>query len=287
MLLDHIRFLKFIVNIREQNESIFFGRDSRWSQSVYWHLVASKAKSFWADLYATKGIDQENIKWENVHHWECAPTDDTCAYRRWDYNFPVPDGYDKEDVLNPKDVVSDAHKNVTLLSSEMTRALDLMTKGSFSLDVDDLVDALSLPVSMVADAVDGMEKVEEIGEETEEAKWEAILMAFLTVIFFFIPVIGEVAGAVSSMAAIGRIVALLGEVGNVALNIYTIVDDPDNAPLAMFGLILSPLALTDAVAISRAASARRSMSADDVSKLGEGLNERLSKINNIKDVCRL
>lgn len=58
-------------------------------------------------------------------------------------------------------------------------------------------------------------------------------MAFPTVIFFFIPVIGEGAGAVSSMAAIGRIVALLGEVGNVALDIYTIVDDPDNAPLGL------------------------------------------------------
>ncbi|KOS45752.1 hypothetical protein ACN38_g3354 [Penicillium nordicum] len=174
--------------------------------------MASKAKSFWADLYTTKGIDQENIRWENVHHWECAPSDDTCAYRHWDYNFPVADGYDKEDVLNPKDVVSDAHKNVTFLSSEMTRAPDLMTKGTFSLDADDLA--------------------KEIGEEIEEAKREAILMAFPTVIFFFIPVIGEGAGAVSSMAAIGRIVALLGEVGNVALDIYTIVDDPDNAPLA-------------------------------------------------------
>lgn len=58
-------------------------------------------------------------------------------------------------------------------------------------------------------------------------------MAFLTAIFFFIPVIGEGAGAVSSMAAIGRIVALLVEVGNVALDIYTIVDDPDNAPLGL------------------------------------------------------
>lgn len=118
--------------------------------------MASKAKSFWADLYTTKGIDQENIRWENVHHWECAPSDDTCAYRHWDYNFPVADGYDKEDVLNPKDVVSDAHKNVTFLSSEMTRAPGLMTKGTFSLDADDLVDALSLPISMVADAVDSI-----------------------------------------------------------------------------------------------------------------------------------
>ncbi|KAJ5159039.1 uncharacterized protein N7500_008690 [Penicillium coprophilum] len=262
-------------------------QDSRWSQSVYWHLVASKAKSFWADLYTTKGIAQENIRWDNVHHWECAPSDKTCGNRDWDYNFPVPDGYDKDDVLNPKDVVSDAHKNVTLLSTEMSRALDLMTKGSFSLDADDLVDALSLPISMIADAVDSMEKVKEIGEKIEETKRQAILMAFLTAIFFFIPVVGEVAGAVSSMAAIGRIVALLGEVGNVALDIYTIVDDPKNAPLAIFGLILSPLALTDAVAIGRAASARRSMSADDVAKLGEGLNARLSKISNIKNVCRI
>jgi hypothetical protein len=55
----------------------------------------------------------------------------------------------------------------------------------------------------------------------------------------------------------------------------------------MFGLVLSPLALTDAASIGRAASARRSMSADEVAKLGEGLNERLGKISNLKDVCRI
>lgn len=52
-------------------------------------------------------------------------------------------------------------------------------------------------------------------------------------------------------------------------------------------LILSPLALTDAVAVSRAVNAYRAMSRDGVAKLAAGLNKRPRKISNIKAACQL
>ncbi|KAK1148087.1 hypothetical protein N8T08_010725 [Aspergillus melleus] len=140
---------------------------------------------------------------------------------------------------------------------------------------------------MISDAVDNMHMLVEIAENIREEKSKAILLAFLSAIFFFIPITGEVASAVQSLATIGRIVSLLGATGNADLDIYTLIDDKDNAPLAIFSLILAHLALSDAVAISKAANVRREMSASDIKKLGEGTSMRMDSISRVKNVCRV
>lgn len=256
-------------------------------QSVYWTLEDDKSDQFWADLYSETGVAEEDITWKNVHHWQCAPTDKHCGDRDWDYDFPVPDGYDKSDVSNPKDVVSEARKKLKNLAPQLKDAVKEIKKGTYLPSADDLVDAVSLPVLMVSDAIESMESIVDIAEEIEEAKEKAILMAFLSAIFLFVPIVGEVIGSISSLATIGRIVALMGNVGNAALDIYTIVDDKDNAPLAIFNLILAPLALVDIAAVAKAANYRRGMSADDISKLGEKLGTRMTTISRIKDRCPL
>ncbi|PKX90534.1 uncharacterized protein P174DRAFT_453491 [Aspergillus novofumigatus IBT 16806] len=62
----------------------------RYTQSVYCTLHDDKAEQFWADLYSETGATQDDITWENVHHFGCAPTDKHCRDQNWDYNFPVP-----------------------------------------------------------------------------------------------------------------------------------------------------------------------------------------------------
>lgn len=259
----------------------------RYIQSVYWTLEDDKSDEFWVDLFSETGVAEEDITWKNLHYWECAPTNEHCADQHWDYNFPVPDGYTKSDVSNPKDVVAEAKKKLSDLAPRLEDAINKVKDGTYLPSADDLVDAVSLPVLMVSDAILSMESVVEIAEEIKEAKEKAIMMAFLSAIFFFVPVVGEVISSISSLATIGRIVALMGEIGNVALDVYTVLDDKDNAPLAIFSLILAPLALSDIGAVARAANYRRGMSADDLAKLGENLSNGLGRISKIKDRCPL
>ncbi|KAL2860831.1 uncharacterized protein BJX67DRAFT_386278 [Aspergillus lucknowensis] len=259
--------------------------DGRYMQSVYWTLEDPDA--FWADLYTETGVAQEGIKWTDVHHFPCSPTEEHCAEKYWDYNFPVPSEYDLEDVINPKDVVDDAYYNLKRLQPDLEDVVQVVKNDDYFGDINELVDAVSMPVFMVSDAIENMQSIVEIAEEIEEAKAKAILFAFLTAIFFFVPVVGEVMGAVSSLANIGRIVALLGAAGNVALDVYTILDDPENAPLAIFSLILTPLSLMDVVKIGQAARARRGMPASDVAKLGDRLAGRLNLVSKLKDRCTI
>jgi hypothetical protein len=99
-------------------------------------------------------------------------------------------------------------------------------------------------------------------------------------------VLGEVVGSFAELANLGRIISLAGAGGNAALDIYTIVDDPANEPLAIFSLVLAPLALTDLVALSKAAAVKRGMSGDALSAFGDVVNGKLDAIAKIKSVCK-
>lgn len=198
----------------------------------------------------------------------------------------MPSGYDQSDVLNPKDTVSGAHDRLQTLPGQLSTSLDQMTKGSFSGNALDLVDALSMPIFMVSEALDQMNVIVSVADEIDREKRMAIIFAFLSAIFFFIPVAGEVAGSVAAMAGIARIAELIGAAGNSAMDIYTIVNDPANAPLAIFDLVLTPLSLGDLAMMAKAASARRGMSEGDVGKLGKTMKNKLDLIEAAKRTCK-
>lgn len=260
-----------------------------WAQAVYWTIIPGKLPQFYADLYNATGIANDTISWENRRYVGCrgGPNDYDCGHTDMDYNFPVPTGYDAEDVINPKDLVSKARDKLVNIGPSLVDTLSRIQRGIYEGSQPDLINAVSLPISMVEDAVASMQTIDDTVDEWNEQKRKAILMAFLGAIFMFIPVLGEVVGSIAQLANIGRIIALGGLAGNTALGIYDVVKDPGNAPLAIFGLILEPLSLMDIEKVGKAARFARQMSADDIRKLGSRPASRLSSIDNIKGMCRL
>ncbi|KAM5475950.1 hypothetical protein MauCBS54593_000632 [Microsporum audouinii] len=79
---------------------------------------------------------------------------------------------------------------------------------------------------------------------------------------------------------------ILGTAGEAALNIYSIVDNPENAPLAIFSLILTPSGLADPAVISKAAAIRRGLTDADVAKLGTKVAGKLGAIKKVMQTCR-
>lgn len=257
--------------------------------TVYWTLRPDRHDQFFADLFADAGIKEENIAFiDKQNNGGCNPPSlsaEECRNTDWDIGIPAPQGYEQSDVLNPKDTITSAHDRISGLPGQMSDALDQMKRGEFGGLAMDLVDALSMPVFMVSDALDQMGQIVEIADEMEKAKRQAIIFAFLSALFFFIPVAGEVAGAIAGMAGIARIASLIGTLGTVAMDAYDIVNTPENAPLAIFDLILAPLALGDITRVSKAASIKRGMSQDDIGKLGGKLKSRLDLVEMAKGAC--
>lgn len=255
--------------------------------AVTWKMRDGKKDSFWADFYLDTGIEEKDIKWKSVERYPCTPaeSDEECLKHNYDHNFPVTDGYTKEDVVDPKDVVEGARKNLNSLGPDLGAAIKQLTDGIFLGSSYDLVDALSLPVFMIDGAIDNMQEIDDTVDKWEEEKRKNILMAFLSAIFFFVPILGQVVGTVATLANIGRIIVMAGVAGNIAIGIHDIVDDPSNAPLAIFGIILEPLAIFDIAKISKAANFRRGMSVDDVKALGARSTSKSDLVDDIQNVC--
>jgi hypothetical protein len=152
----------------------------------------------------------------------------------------------------------------------------------YASDTGDLVDSLALPVLMVQDAVKQMTDIIDTVNDMEEEKRKNIILAFLSAIFFFLPIAGQIIGTVTALANVARVIATIGVLGDIALEIQSIVADKDNLPLAIFGIVLSPLALMDAARIAKAASVRRDMTPEQVGKLGERVSKPLESISRIK-----
>ncbi|KAL9622388.1 MAG: hypothetical protein Q9160_003231 [Pyrenula sp. 1 TL-2023] len=256
--------------------------------TVYWTLQQDKMDQFWADLLTTTGLTQDNVAFQDVHNLAfCNPTDswEECRRDGWDIGIPAPNGYDTSDVTNPKDIISNGLANLTGLNGQMTDILDDMRNGFFHDSGSDIIDAVALPVTMVMEAIETMESVVETADEIEEEQRKGIILAFLGALLFFIPFVGEVLGSVAGLANLARIVAVLATAGDAAMNIYTIVDDPANAPLAIFGLVLGPLGLANMGNVAKAASLRRGMKAEDVAKMGKNVGPKMDIINKCTGMC--
>ncbi|KAH8899349.1 glycoside hydrolase [Thozetella sp. PMI_491] len=260
-----------------------------YGQSIYWHQRKDKEEEFYAKLYEDVGIKQEDIALQNNQFFVfCQPSEpDQCQYRGWDYGIPYPHGFEPKDVLNPKDIVQDAYGNLKDIVRDLPTAVSQLRAGTYDGDASDLAEALVLPVYMIEEAVNQIKDISDTVQEWDEEKRKNIILAFITGILFFVPVVGEVAGAIASLATIGRVISILGALGELATDIYGVVDTKGNDPLAIMSLVLAPLAIFDAVQIAKAAKISRGMNKDDIAKLGKNIGDKLDLAKDANRVCKL
>ncbi|KAL2256899.1 hypothetical protein VTK26DRAFT_959 [Humicola hyalothermophila] len=250
-----------------------------YQQSVEWSLRGDRESDFWADLYTAVGIEEKDIKFEDVERKGCSSmTEEMCLKMNWDYNFPVTEGFERDDVLNPKDVVEDAYQELQGFVRDLPEAVKRMRAGTYEASAFDLVNAIALPIFMVEQAVTTIQEIADTVDEWDRKKRESIILGFLSAIFFFVPVIGQLAGTVAALGNVARILVTIGTAGSVALDIYDVVNTEGNDPLSIFGLVLAPLAVFDGVQMARAAAAARSTKHADIKKLGDNIGGKLTSI---------
>ncbi|EHK17714.1 glycoside hydrolase family 18 protein [Trichoderma virens Gv29-8] len=264
-----------------------YGPDDPYEQSVYWTFF--NETGFFTDMESDTGIPKNKTKMGDYNRGNpCAPSskpDDPCWASGIDYNVPLINGYSASDVANPKEIVRKGLENAQTLGPQIDSIIATLKLDGWIGEGSDLIDSLSMPIFMIASATEKMGLVETIADKIEEAKRKAFILEFLSAIFLFIPIVGEIIGSVAELADVVVIMGLIGAAGNAGMDIYTIVDDPHNAPLAIFDLILSPLALADVAKINKAANIRRGMKGDDVAKLGDGVKSRMETVEKVKGKC--
>ncbi|KAM0452578.1 hypothetical protein ACHAPV_009474 [Trichoderma viride] len=195
----------------------------------------------------------------------------------WFWNYPIAGDVN---VFNPKDVIGESYDK----SKDLLRRLKVMRSVGNHDDYtqwSDLVDAAALPSLSMQMAVDSMQTVVKEADEIKKAERKEMILNFITGVPFFIPFVGDAAGA-AGMTAVRSALELLdaaGNAGNAGLLAYSVVEDPKNAFMTIFSTLAG--AGVERAGWRDAAKARRDMSADDIKKLGS-VKTKLDLIQDVR-----
>jgi hypothetical protein len=146
---------------------------------------------------------------------------------------------DDAKVPNPKDGIEPALDQYKSIGDQLIQAYEQSGVYYVSAWRDDtIIEAAELPIYMLVQGVESMQKVHDTAEELSEAQKKETILLFITGILGFIPIAGEAAASLG-LATLGRIIRIVGSVGDAAFELYGIVDTPESAIFAVFGALIN------------------------------------------------
>ncbi|PQE29794.1 alpha-1,3-glucanase mutanase protein [Rutstroemia sp. NJR-2017a WRK4] len=259
------------------------------NDDYYWTLINST--EFYADLQQNYGISPDWVVLEDEDWDSCVslnPTTNPCPhhYETW-HGYPQP--AKKTTVTNPKDLFTAVGPAKNDLPNKIVATRMDMSLGQWEGSGDDVVQAFAMPVAMISQAIQAMKQVKVLGKKEEDEEKKKIILLVLTAVIGVVPFVGEIGAATAGLGAIATTIAIAGLAANAALDIYTIVEDPDSAPMAALGLLFGIGGLgavaRDAEGLAKIAALRRTMSGSEVVSLGATVDEDAALIQRITKSC--
>ncbi|KAK4449031.1 hypothetical protein QBC34DRAFT_463610 [Podospora aff. communis PSN243] len=260
---------------------------SKYAQDyTFWFEIRNKKD--WEDSLSNAGFDPEWVegktKEETLGRELCSDPMGNCitTTKRW-IGFP----HRKSGITipDPKDVVDAARKNFTNVRNEFGIIYSELATGMFDGDPLDAVDVLSIPVSMLRDAIDSMNEVKELAKKVKEENKKLLILTILEGILFLIPFVGGLVGGLGKVGAqIARVVIVAEIAGHGALGIYKAVEDPDMAPVAILGMVMGAFGaggISSGAKYRPLGKAKRDMSPDMKASMGKSFQDINPKIEAI------
>lgn len=218
------------------------------------------------------------------------------------HNVPIKADDSKINIPSPKEMITSILPNITVLKDTMVTTSALVSLGIYddTPNGDNVMDAIvgySLPVLQLAESVDSMKTVKDIGEKAHDEARRTLILSIISYILMALPFVGEAIGpVVGSATALARIALLVSQAGTVAVTIADIIKDPTSAPFEILGLILSSgfsgggARLTRQDALGKSAKARLLMKEDDLQKFSQSFRDKdalVQKISKKPAVCKV
>ncbi|KAL4982540.1 glycosyl hydrolase family 71-domain-containing protein [Aspergillus falconensis] len=229
-------------------------------------------EGFW-NAVAERGIQKD---WISFDDWDivkpCPPKDplrpDACrdgTVVLEDYPHPA----DNMTFANPKDIISKSNGKFDQLELDLATTWTEMMFGFWDGDYYDAVEAVSLPVFMLVQAVESMEQVKQLGKEEKEYEEKELIMKILTAVLVVVPFAGEIIGEIAGLAWVVEAAIVVDVLGNAAMGVYDVVKNKGSPAMAVLDLLLGASGGRTGKNYSNAALKRREMGAEDVSKFGD------------------
>ncbi|KAK2012102.1 hypothetical protein LZ32DRAFT_618527 [Colletotrichum eremochloae] len=223
-----------------------------WKLKESWTLgyTLSDADGFYEAVERDLGIEKDWIsfgEWHQTTDSECLDEPDWRIHtpkvpcrkmRLYKTGIPVKSGNIK--VSNPKDVIEAAIPNIEMLSIRLLSTYAIIVMG-YADDASDIITAAAMPVFMLEGVIGSMNQIKKIGTDQRSLEKKRLVLEILSIILLVLPIAGElVSAAFGGASMVTRMALLIGEVGNVALTIESIVNDPISAPFAIMALLIGP-----------------------------------------------
>jgi chitinase len=138
-------------------------------------------------------------------------------------------------IPDPKEIIKSIDLEATR-NSMSARVFDIVA-GIWDDSNGDVVQVLSVQVLLFTQAVDSMEEAKEKGGEIREEEKKNLIIPIISALLFLIPFVGEIATIAAGAATVARIIAMAGMIGNAAFTLADVVANPENAAMAIMGLL--------------------------------------------------
>lgn len=206
---------------------------------TYKCLDKHKYESILEDQYAINHtwVVYENGRYDDPCHLPPGSHDHGCLdyHQSW---FGKPALADKIDVPDPKEVVLTAGENFDVIRSKLVATYADIITTQWSGSYEDAIDIFSAPVTVLAQAVQTMKDTKKTAEEIKDEERNNELMNIFGIVFMLLPFVGELLGPFGGVVAmIGRIISTIGTAGDLAVNLQSIVQDPETAPMVLIGVL--------------------------------------------------
>jgi hypothetical protein len=192
-----------------------------------------------------EGIDLEWVEF-GEYRWEfrcelgTGGTGVCMNYDKVHWGFPT--GKSDFDVPNPKAVVDEARKNFDTMWTQYEDMYTMLGLGLFEGSPADAVEVLAMPVFLLKDAVEAMKEVKRIGEDEKRRRTKDLILKILEGILFLIPFVGAAIGGLGRTGAmLARMLMAVEGIGSGGLAVWSAVENPDMAPVAILAMVLGGL----------------------------------------------
>ncbi|KFY73285.1 hypothetical protein V499_06627 [Pseudogymnoascus sp. VKM F-103] len=244
---------------------------------------------FYADLSANYGISADWVSFGDKDF--PPPTVNGHQSGIYSYWKGLPQGSGNVNPTNPKDIVTAALPNMTMLQSTIDSTWMNQILGQWQGSGTDPAQVLAMPIAMIQQAIDSLAQVKVISKAQSNADRQKLILEIITAVLIVVPFVGGLGADIAGLADLAGAIGLIGMLSNGAADIFSIVKDPKSAPMVIFADLLGVGGggtIGKGEQFGKLGKLRRAMTVDDVSKLGNVftlLNNLTSKIDKIIKKC--
>ncbi|KAJ5912114.1 Glycoside hydrolase family 71 [Penicillium subrubescens] len=197
-------------------------------------------------------------------------------------------------VSDPRDIMKQALPNIPNLQLSIILTLLNIASGGFDGVIDDVVQSIATAVFTLGELVDRIYNVVDIGEKVAAEEKKEKILQIIGGVFMALPFLGPLSGLGDIIEGFDALLALTGTVANEAFDIYTIVQNPESAPVAILSMLLGFDAGGAVGQISEKslgafeydslAAMRRNMKSDEIKGIRNLFEQKMSRVELLERV---